>query len=142
MDQLMITATSKTGGQAMPGMLIGGCQVVASASKRFDGSKRFRGSGRVELERSIRIANQKSADRNLTSDSGIISEDAAPAGPAAPPVLVAPASLGKPGALNFITLDFSALDLSDGCRIAEDNVELQWNRGLLGFALVALFGHF
>jgi len=37
---------------------------------------------------------------------------------------------------------FSALDLSDGSRIAEDNVELQWNRGLLGFALVDLFGHF
>ena len=28
-------------------------------------------------------------------------------------------------ALNFIAFDFSALDLSDGSRIAEDNVELQ-----------------
>jgi len=42
--------------------------------------------------------------------------------------------------INFIALDFSVLDLSDGSRIAEDNVELQWNRGMLRFALVALFG--
>ena len=28
----------------------------------------------------------------------------------------------------------SALNLSDGSRTAEDNIELQWNRGLLGFA--------
>ena len=80
--------------------------------------------------------------KSVTTRTGIIPEDAAPAAPAAPPVLVAPASLGTPGALNFIALNFSALDLSDGSRIAEDNIELQWNRGLLGFALVALFGHF
>jgi len=34
------------------------------------------------------------------------------------------------------------VDLSDGIRAAEENVELQWNKGLLGFALVAFFGHF
>jgi len=80
--------------------------------------------------------------KSVPTRTGIIPEDAAPAPPAAPPVLVATASLGTPGALNFIALNFSALDLSDGSRIAEDNIELQWNRGLLGFALVALFGHF
>ena len=74
--------------------------------------------------------------KSVPTRTGIIPEDAAPAAPAAPPVLVAP------GVLNFIALNFGALDLSDGSRIAEDNVELQWNRGLLGFALVALFGHF
>jgi len=36
----------------------------------------------------------------------------------------------------------SALDLSDGSRVAEDNVEWQWNRGLLGFAPVAFFKSF
>ena len=80
--------------------------------------------------------------KSVPTRTGIIPEDAAPAAPAAPPVLVAPASLGTPGALNFIALDFSALDLSDGSRIAEDNFKLQWKRGLLGFALVALFRHF
>ena len=76
--------------------------------------------------------------KSVPTRTGTIPEDAAPAAPAAPPVLVAPA----PGALNLIALNFSALDLSDGSRIAEDNVELQWNRGMLGFALVALCGHF
>jgi len=80
--------------------------------------------------------------KSVLTRTGIIPEDAAPAAPAAPPVLVAPASLGKLGTLNFIALGFSALDLFDGSRIAEDNVELQWNRGMLGFALVALCGHF
>ena len=84
--------------------------------------------------------------KSVPTRTGIIPEDAAPAAPAAPPaappVLVAPASLGTPGALNIIALNFSALDLFAGSRIAEDNVELQWNRGMLGFALVALCGHF
>jgi len=63
--------------------------------------------------------------KSVVTRTGIILEDAAPAAPAAPPVLDAPASLDKLGALNFITLGFSALDLFDGSRIAEDNVELQ-----------------
>ena len=69
--------------------------------------------------------------KSVPTRTGKIPEIAAPAAPAAPPVLVDPAFLGTPGTLNFIALNFSALNLSDGSRIAEGNVELQWNRGLL-----------
>jgi len=62
--------------------------------------------------------------KSVTTRTGIIPEDAAPAAPAAPPVLVAPASLGTPGALNIIALNFSALDLFAGSRIAEVNVDI------------------